>query len=115
MASRMFSIFDSRSTKMGRIYEKSWGNICYEIVDEEAYERYWWGRKPSTREAFEAWLMDPEKTQDSVGREYGKWPSMIRLQLRRLLRREIIRRIPTARAQVHSRRSNNAFYAYIVP
>jgi len=95
MASRVFPISDSGSTKRGRIYEKSWGNICYEIVDEGAYERYWWGRKPSTRAAFEAWLMDPEKTQCSVGREYGKWPSMIRLQLRRLLRRGIMRRVPT--------------------
>ena len=77
---------------MGRIFDKAWGNISYEILDEKEYERYWWGRKPSTRRAFEAWLMDPDKTQNSVGREHGKWPSMIRLQLKRLLRRGILRK-----------------------
>jgi len=79
-------------SKMGRIFHKSWGSISYEILDEEKYKRYWWGRKPSTRAAFEAWLMNPENTQNSVAREHCKWPSIIQLQLKRLVKRGIIRR-----------------------
>lgn len=79
-------------SKMGRIYEKSWGSISYEILDEKRYKRYWWGRRPSTRAAFEAWLMNPEKTQNSVALEHGKWPSIIQLQMKSLVRQEIIRR-----------------------
>jgi len=77
---------------MGRIFSKARGNISYEILDEERYKRYWWGRKPSTRAAFEAWIMNPEKTQNSVACEHGKWPSIIQLQSRMLLRQGIIRR-----------------------
>jgi len=57
---------------MEKIYPKSYGGFSYEIMDEEAYERYWWGRKPSSREAFEAWLGDPNKTQHQAMIEYGK-------------------------------------------
>ena len=77
---------------MGRIYEKAWGNMSYEIVDEEAYERYWWGRRPSTRKAFEEWLEDPDKSQRSIGIEYGKRYDFIHLKMVDLMKRGIIRR-----------------------
>jgi len=57
---------------MQKMYPKSYGGFCYEIMDETAYERYWWGRQPSSREAFEAWLGDPNKTQHQTMIEYGK-------------------------------------------
>lgn len=77
---------------MAKIYEKSWGGYSYEIVDEAAYERYWVGKRPSTREAFEAWLMDPDKTQFSAALEHGKWPNVIRTKIRELTKQGILRR-----------------------
>jgi hypothetical protein len=77
---------------MKGIYDRSFGGYSYEIVDEEAYERYWWGKRPSTRELFEAWLKDPEKTQNSVALEHGKWPTTMRRHIWSLGRQGIIRR-----------------------
>ena len=57
---------------MKTVYDKSYGGYSYEIMDEKAYEQFWWGRKPSSREAFEAWLGDPNKTQHQTMIEYGK-------------------------------------------
>jgi len=57
---------------MEKIYPKSYGGFSYEIMDEEAYERFWWGRRPSSREAFESWLNDPNKTQHQLMIETGK-------------------------------------------
>jgi len=75
---------------MQKVYPKSYGGFSYEIMDEVAYERYWWGRKPSSKEAFEAWLGDPNKTQHQTMIEYGKqnvgWIS------RELMKEGIIRR-----------------------
>ena len=77
---------------MAKIYDKAWGSYSYEIVDEEAYERYWWGKRPSTRELFESWLKDPEKTQNAVALEHGKWPTTIWRHIHSLGRQGIIRR-----------------------
>jgi len=75
---------------MEKVYPKSYGGYSYEIMDEEAYERFWWGRKPSSREAFEAWLMDPNKTQHQLMIESGKrYPLRT---MRELLKTGIIRR-----------------------
>ena len=41
-------------------------------MDEEAYERFWLGRRPSTREAVESWLGDLDKTQHQLMIEFGK-------------------------------------------
>jgi len=75
---------------MKKIYSKSYGGFSYEIMDETAYERYWWGRKPSSREAFEAWIGDPNKTQHQAMIEYGK--QNIGLNVRELVKEGIIRR-----------------------
>ena len=75
---------------MQKVYAKSYGGFSYEIMDETAYERYWWGRKPSSREAFEAWLADPNKTQHQAMIEYGK--QNIGLNSRELTKAGIIRR-----------------------
>ena len=77
---------------MGRIFEKSFRNISYEILDEEAYERYWSGRKPSTRRAVESWLGDPDSTQRSIEKEHGKNYNFIHLKMSDLLKMRIIRR-----------------------
>ena len=77
---------------MGKTYHKSWGNLSYEIVDEEAYGRYWWGRKPSTRKAFEEWLGDPDRSQRSIEKEYGRRYNFIRLKMADLVELGIIRR-----------------------
>lgn len=77
---------------MGRIFHKSWGNISYEILDEKAYEHYWWELKPSTRKIVETWLMDPDRSQRSIEIEYGKNDNAIRLKIVDLVRLGIIRR-----------------------
>ena len=75
---------------MKKIYTKSSGGFSYEIMDEEAYERFWWGRQPSSREAFEAWLGDPNKTQHQTMIEYGK--QNVGWTARELVKAGIIRR-----------------------
>ncbi len=77
---------------MGRIFHKAWGKISYEILDEKAYERYWWGRKPSSKRAVEAWLGDPNRTQRSITIEHRKSFISISRQMRDLMKRGIIRR-----------------------
>jgi len=79
-------------SKMGRIFHKSWGNISYEILDETAYERYWWGRRPSTKRAVEDWLGDPDKSQRSIEIKYGKRYNFIYLKMTDLVKQGIIRR-----------------------
>ena len=77
---------------MGRIFHKTRGKISYEILDEKAYERYWWGRRPSSKRAMEAWLGDPDRTQRSIMLEHGKGYSFIHLKISDLVKRGIIRR-----------------------
>ncbi len=81
-----------KSIKMGRIFNKTRGNISYEILDEEAYERYWWGRRPSTRMVVEAWLGDPDSTQRYIEKEHGKKYNFIHLKMSNLLKMGIVRR-----------------------
>ncbi len=85
-------IFDSISIRMGRVFKKSWGKISYEILDEEAYERFWMGRKPSSKRAMEAWLGDPDRTQRSIAIEYEKRYNFIYMLMFALVTQGIIRR-----------------------
>jgi len=75
---------------MKKVYPKSYGGFSYEIMEEVAYERFWWGRRPSSREAFEVWLGDPDKTQHQLmigsGRHYPL------RTIRELMKAGIIRR-----------------------
>ena len=75
---------------MEKVYPKSYGGFSYEIMDEEAYKRFWWGRKPSSREAFESWLKDPNKTQHQLMIESGKHYPL--RTIRELMKSGIIRR-----------------------
>ena len=75
---------------MEKIYPKSYGGYSYEIMDEKAYERFWWGRKPSSKEAFESWLKDPNMTQHQLMIESGKTYPL--RTIRKLLKAGIIRR-----------------------
>ncbi len=77
---------------MGRIFDKSRWNVSYEIIDEVAYDRYWWGRRPSTKRAFEEWLGDPARSQRSVEIELGKRYNSISLKMIDLIKLGIIRR-----------------------
>ena len=77
---------------MGRIFKKTRGKTSYEILDEEAYERFWMGRKPSSKRAMEAWLDDPDKTQRSIAIEYGKRYNFIYMLMFDLVKLGIIRR-----------------------
>lgn len=75
---------------MKKVYPKSYGGFSYEIMDEVAYERFWWGRRPSSREIFEAWLGDPDKTQHQLMIESGKQYPL--RTIRELMKAGIIRR-----------------------
>ncbi len=100
---------------MEKVYQKSYGGFCYEIMDEEAYERYWWGRKPSSREAFEAWLGDPNKTQHQTMKEYGK--QNVGWNARELAKEGIIRRFKKEdheKRERKKRRGENDIFAEIL-
>lgn len=80
---------------MERFYPKSYGGYSYEIMDEKEYERFWWGKRPSSKEAFEAWLFDPHKTQHQIMKEYGKKNitfSNVGYNMREMMKAGIIRR-----------------------
>lgn len=53
-----------------RVYQKNLRS-SYQILDEERYERYWWGRKPSTKKLFEEWLKEPKLTMRAVSMRHG--------------------------------------------
>ena len=73
---------------MEKFYHKSFGNYSYEIMDMKAYERFWWGKRPSSKKALEAWLSDPDKTQYQIMNEYGK--GNVRTNLIKLVKEGII-------------------------
>ncbi|GAG99814.1 unnamed protein product [marine sediment metagenome] len=75
---------------MKKVYHKSHGGFSYEIMDEKAYERFWLGRRPSTREAAESWLGDPDKTQHQLMIEFGKNQPL--LTIHELLKAGVLRR-----------------------
>lgn len=77
---------------MESVYERAIGGYSYEILDGVAYDRYWWGKKPSTREAFEIWLKDPTATQVDVARMYGRDPTSIFHHVTKLRREGILRK-----------------------
>lgn len=83
---------------MKSIYERTLGGYSYEILDQNAYERYWWGKSTSTREAFEAWLKDPNATQSKVARRYGRGPKAIFVHVTKLRRQGILRKFKRTRA-----------------
>lgn len=75
---------------MERVYHRFHGGYSYEIKDKEAYERFWQGKRPSSREAFEAWFFDPFKTQHQIFIEYGK--QNVGYNIRELMKADIISR-----------------------
>ena len=75
---------------MKRFYHKSFGDYSYEIMDQKAYERFWWGKRPSSKKALEAWISDPDKTQFQIWKEYGR--RNLRTNMINLVKEGIIRR-----------------------
>ncbi|MCW4049300.1 MAG: hypothetical protein NWE89_06130 [Candidatus Bathyarchaeota archaeon] len=75
---------------MERFYHKSFGDYSYEIMNQVAYERFWWGKRPSSKKAFEAWLSDPDKTQYQIIKEHGR--RNLRTNMFSLVKDGIIRR-----------------------
>jgi len=103
---------------MEKIYHKAYGGWSYEIIDEKSYEQYWWGKRPSSKEAFETWLFDPHKTQHQMMKEHGK--KNIGWNMRELIKAEIIRRFQredddeSLKARYKKRRSDVDIYAEIL-
>ena len=62
----------------------------YRILDEEAYERFWWGRKPSTRAMYEKWLFVPKATMNAVSLRHGSTPPILERLNQELHKRGII-------------------------
>lgn len=77
---------------MKKVYPKSFGGFSYEILDEEAYERFWYGKKPSTKALFEIWLNDPDKTQHELASETDRSIYVVWLNLTEMKKQGIIRR-----------------------
>ena len=73
-------------------YEKLNG-ATYRILDLEEYDRFWWGRAPSSRELFEAWLKVPTASMRAVSMRQGKRSTAAILRLVKMLKvRGILRR-----------------------
>lgn len=71
-------------------------NRTYRILDEEAYERFWVGRKPSSKQLFEEWLFNPKATMNIVSRVHDKEDASLLQRLNRgLARQGIIERVKT--------------------
>jgi len=80
---------------MERVYNKAYGSYSYEIMDKEAYKRFWLGKRPSSRKALEAWLSDPDKTQHQIMKEQARKNitfSNVGYNMRELMKAGIIRR-----------------------
>jgi len=80
---------------MENVYHKSFGRYSYEIMDQGAYERFWLGKRPSSKEAFETWLFDPHKTQHQILKEHAKKNisySNVSFNLAEMMKAGIIRR-----------------------
>ena len=103
---------------MEKFYHKAYGGWSYEIIDEEAFEKYWWGRRPSSKEALEEWLFDPHKTQHQMMKEHGK--KNIGWNIRELMKQGIIRRFQredddkSLKSRYKKRRSDVDIYAEIL-
>ena len=76
-------------------YVKFFKKSCYRtyiILDLNKYERFWWGRNPSTRNIFEEWLKDPDVTMRTVSLRHGKRSCALLERISRDLRRQGIMR-----------------------
>ena len=65
-------------------------NRVYTILDLEAYNRFWIGRKPSTRTIFEEWLFVPTATMNAVALKHGKIPPLLGKLVRELRKESIM-------------------------
>lgn len=71
-------------------------NRTYRILDEGAYERFWVGRKPSSKLLFEEWLFNPKASMNAVSQSHGKEDSSLLQRLnRKLAHQGIIERVKT--------------------
>ncbi len=77
---------------MGRIFDKTWAKTSYEILDETAYERFWWGRRSASQKMLEEWLEDPDVTQRDILIKYGRAYNYIYLTIGELVKQGIMRR-----------------------
>ena len=81
-----------RGKEAVQFVKKSCGHT-YIILDLNKYERFWWGRKPSTRDIFEEWLKDLEVTMREVClMRHGKRSSSLLERINRELKRQGIMR-----------------------
>jgi len=71
--------------------KKSCG-FTYFLLDPNKYERFWSGRKPSTRDIFEEWLKDPDVTMRDVSMRHGKNSSSLLERINRELKGQGIMR-----------------------
>jgi len=71
--------------------KKSCG-FTYIILDLNKYERFWWGRKPSTRDLFEEWLKVSDVTMRTVSMRHGKRSSSLLDRISQDLKRQGIMR-----------------------
>ncbi len=68
---------------------KGW---TYVILNMHSYERFFVGKKPSTRDIFEEWLKDPDVSMRSVSFRNGKKSSSLLERISRELKRQGVMR-----------------------
>jgi len=73
-------------------FNKKTNGFTYVILNMNEYERFWSGRKPSTRDIFEEWLKDPDVTMRDVSMRHGKNSSSSLERINRELKRQGIMR-----------------------
>ena len=84
-----------REDKVPREFPKN-NNRTYRILDEGAYERFWVGRKPSSKLLFEEWLFNPKATMNAVSQDHGKVDSTLLQRLNReLVNQGVMERVKT--------------------
>lgn len=64
----------------------------YIILNLNRYERFWVGKRPSTRDLFEEWLHDPDLTMRTISMEHGKRSSSLLERLNQELKKQGIMR-----------------------
>ena len=73
-------------------FNKKTCGFTYVILNLNKYERFWSGRKPSTRDIFEEWLKVPDVTMRSVSLMHGKRSSSLLERISQDLKRQGIMR-----------------------
>lgn len=84
---------DALGVVRNKSYPKKWGNRDYYITDIEKYNRYWVGKRPSSRRCFEDWLNTPDASMRDTAKAHKKnGPYVIQVHVTALAKMGILER-----------------------